>query len=719
MDHQQTILLFLQLGLLLALARLLGEAMKRMKQPAVIGELLAGIVLGPSLLGWAAPGVSDVILPESGVWRIPLDVVSGFGLLMLMLLTGLETDVRLLRSLGRPAFMASAFGLLVPLAVGVAMGFMMPDRFLPPGGDRTALALFFATALAVSAMPVIAKILMDLGLTRRNLGVLTLTAAVVDDTIGWILLAVLAGLASEGGLRPLALLQIVALLIGFIALARYVLHPAIRWLLRLLDRSPSVAGADLVLVVVLAFLCAAATEAIGVHAVFGAFTAGCILRQCPSLPAESVRRIESLTIAVFAPIFFASVGLRVDFTHVEGVFWPAAVFLIAVATKVGGCLIGGRLGGLRFVESLALGFGMSARGAMGLIVAVVGLNLGVIGGELFAIIVLMALLTSLLAPLAIRPLVRWLPPTEEEKARETDAESKALSPGRMRFLIPVSGGANALLGCRLAASLCGREGDSAVALYVETDPPAWWNRLRFWRRRFPLDVDKYFDEVRASSGAAGAYFSTRRVHAEGSLADTLLTESRRGFEFLVLGGSRYGHPVQGSVIERVVQSSPSHVVVVRGPTLLPRDVSPFRSILVPTDGSYRSDLALQLAALYAERTGARLTIFYVTEAEERTLLLPGGPEDLKLEGGRRLVEALKGQFADRVKPELVDCRVRTGRNVPQALAQEVFAGSHDLVIMGAEDKSIVERAYFGPNVEGAIELLTCSLFIVIPRRGGR
>lgn len=713
MTHHQTILLFLQLGLLLALARLLGELMKRLKQPAVVGELLAGIALGPSLLGWAAPGASDVILPESGIWKAPLDVIAAFGLLMLMLLTGLETDVRLLRSLGRPAFMASAFGLLVPLVAGLAMGYLMPDRFVPPGGGRTPLALFFAVALAISAMPVIAKILLDLGLTRRNLGVLTITAAVVDDTIGWILLAVLAALASEGGLRPLAVLQTVALLAGFLALARYVLHPAVRWMLRLLDRSPAAAGADLVVVVVLALLCAAATEAIGVHAVFGAFIAGCILRQCPSLPAESVRRLDSLTMAVFAPIFFAAVGLRVDFTRVEGAFWPAAVFVIAVATKVGGCLIGGRLGGLRFVESLALGFGMSARGAMGLIVAVVGLNLGVIGEELFAVIVMMAVLTSLLAAPAVRLLARRLPPTDEEKAREVDARPGALVPGRLRFLIPVSGGANALLGCHLAASLCGAEGDGAVALYVETDPPRWWQRLRFWRRRFPLDVDTYLAEVRGDVAA-------RRVHVDGTLADTLLAECGRGFEFLVLGASRYGHPIQGSVIERVLPAAPAHVVVVRGPSPLPHSGSPFRSVLVPTDGSYRSDIALQLAALYAERTGARLTILYVAPAEEQNPLLPAsGHDTVEAEGGRRLVEALRGQFAGRVPPDRVDCRVRQGRNIPQVIALEVFAGSHDLVVMGAEDKSIVERVYFGPNVEGTIESLTCALFIVVPRRGGR
>jgi len=714
LSHHQVLLLFLQLAILLVLARVLAETMKRLGQPPVLGELLAGILLGPSLLGWVWPAASRWLFPAP-VPSVPLETISWFGLALLMLLTGLETDVRLLRRLGRAAFTASACGILVPFAAGLALGFSMPGRFRPDGASPVTTAIFFATALSISAMPVIAKILLDLGIIRRNLGVVMLTAAVVDDTIGWILLAVIAGVAAGHGFQLRHLLETLAWLGGFVLLARFAIFPLTRWSLRAREHGSAMPGGEVVILIALTFLCAAATEAIGVHAVFGAFVAGTILRQCPSLSTETVHRVEGVTMAVFAPIFFAAVGLRVDFTRVQGVAWPAIIVGAAIATKVVGCGAGGLLGRLSAMESLVVGLGMSARGAMGLVVSLIGLELGVISAELFAIVVLMALVTSLLAPLTIRPLVRLLPVTDEERARERPPEPKFVNPGRVRMLVPASGGPNALIGCHLAATICGTDGDHVTALYVEDRAITWWRKLTVWRRPPPLDVEAHFALLRQAARPPKGELETRRVPVAGTVGATILAEARKGFDFLVLGASGQVHPLYQPFIADIVAAHPCHVVIVRGSRDARQTVRAMARVLVPTNGGYPADAALQFAAAYAKNAGARLTVFHVRPAREENPLLPARAEP----SGDRLLDALRGQIDGQLPAAQVETRVGEGKSLALAIAAEVDRGAHTLVVLGAQNKSIVERVWFGPNIESAIEKLRCTVAVVIPKVAGR
>jgi Kef-type K+ transport system membrane component KefB/nucleotide-binding universal stress UspA family protein len=711
----QITLLFLHLALLLAAARVLGELMKRLRQPAVIGELLAGVLLGPSLLGWAAPGVFRALFPPDVPWMPVLEVVSWFGLALLMLFTGLETDVRLLRSLGRPAFMASAFGLLIPFGAGLALGGILPDRLVPAGSTRLLTSLFLATALSVSAMPVIAKILMDLNLLKRNVGVVTLTAAVVDDTVGWIALALIAGMAGAGTFQVDRLLLTLGLLAAFLVAARVVLFPAVRWLLRRTAGAGAPPGRQTVILVVFAFLCAAATEAIGVHAVFGAFVAGTILRQCPAVVPDTLHRIEGIVMSVFAPVFFGAVGLRVDFTQVQGFAWPLILLGFAVGGKVIGCTLGGLLGRMSLPESLVIGFGMNARGAMGLVVALIGISLGVIGQELFSSIVLMAIVTSLMAPLLVRPLVRRLPVTAEERERAAAAPAGFLPKGRLRALIPTGGGDNAVLGCHLAAVVGGDEGDVVTALYVETSRPPWWTALAFWRPRPRLDLEALIGDIR---GASQGSLNLRKVTPAGSVLDTLLEEARKGYDVLFLGASEKSHPVYDPFVSAIVRAQPCHIVIVRRPRE-GGSSTPFRRILVPVNGSYPSDAAVQLAADYAARTQAKIDVLYVIESQQRNPLLPAAGADPAAEDAQeRMRRSLHEQYAGRTPAAALEVKVRVAASVGAAVAEEA-AGGADLVILGAENKSIVERVYLGQNIEALLEALPCTVALVLPRIAGR
>src|SRR5882757_6401131 len=261
--------LLIQLALLLFVARVLAELCRRVALPAVIGELAAGIVLGPTVLGHFAPGVFSVVFPHISAQFQLLEVVGLLGMVMLLLLTGLETDLRLLRNLGRAALIASAMGMLLPFVSGFVLGSFMPDQYLAQPDRRMLFSFFLATAMAISAMPVIAKILMDLDLARRNIGLVILSAGVVDDTAGWLVLSIIAGAASHGEVRLGQLGRTLIFTGAFVVVAAFVVYPLARVAMRSVVRRSKSDDADMVLVLMTTFLCAAATEWIGIHAVFG------------------------------------------------------------------------------------------------------------------------------------------------------------------------------------------------------------------------------------------------------------------------------------------------------------------------------------------------------------------------------------------------------------------------------------------------------------------
>src|SRR3954466_3008722 len=218
-------LLLIQLSMLIAVARLGAELAKRVGLPAVVGELAGGIALGPSGFGHWAPQAFLAVFPPSLEQYHLLDAFSSVGMTLLLLLTGLETDLRLLRNLGRAALIASMMGMVLPFGLGFGLGYLMPASYLVPGGSRILFSVFVATAMSISAMPVIAKILVDLDLTKRNIGLVILSAGVVDDTVGWLILSLIAGVASRGAVNMGQLGFTVVKLGVFLVLAAVVLYP--------------------------------------------------------------------------------------------------------------------------------------------------------------------------------------------------------------------------------------------------------------------------------------------------------------------------------------------------------------------------------------------------------------------------------------------------------------------------------------------------------------
>lgn len=401
--HHPLLVLLLQLALLLLLALSLGQLAARFKMPAIVGELLAGVLLGPSVLSHALPGFADWLLPKQPGQMHLLDAVGQLGVLLLVGITGMELKFGLVKRRGATAVKVSLAGLLLPLGLGVATGFLLPSSLLPDDTDPTVFALFLGVALCVSAIPVIAKTLMDMNLLHREIGQLTLAAGVIDDVIGWFLLSIVSAMATVGlttGTIATSLLYPVA----FVVFALLVGRPLVRTALRAANRS-SEPGPTVAVAALIVLLGASATHAMGLEAVFGAFVCGVLMGTSGELDREKLAPLNTTVLAVLAPIYFATAGLRMDLTALTrpAVLAAAcAVVAVAVLGKFAGAYVGAKLSGLGRWEALALGAGMNSRGVIEVIVAMVGLRLGILGPETYTIIILVAVVTSLMAPPVLR-----------------------------------------------------------------------------------------------------------------------------------------------------------------------------------------------------------------------------------------------------------------------------------------------------------------------------
>ncbi|WP_460624876.1 cation:proton antiporter [Kitasatospora kifunensis] len=393
----------LQIAFLLLLALVLGRLAARFNMPAIAGELSAGVLLGPSILHPLLPGLSNWLLPHQPEQMHLLDAVGQLGVLLLVGVTGAELKFGLVKRRGLTALRVSGAGLILPLGLGIATGFLLPRSFVPSGTHQTVFALFLGVAMCVSAIPVIAKTLLDMKLLHRDIGQLILSAGVVDDLAGWFLLSVVSAMAASGltaGVVATSVLYPVAMVVFAFLIGR----PVVGWALRLAKRSES-AAPTIATAVVLVLLSAAASQAMKLEAIFGAFVCGVLIGTSGELESEKLEPLRTTVLAFLAPLFFATAGLRMDLTAlarplVLGV--ALAVLTVAIVGKFVGAFIGARLSRLNRWEALALGAGMNSRGVVEVIVAMTGLRLGVLNSETYTIVILVAIVTSLMAPPVLR-----------------------------------------------------------------------------------------------------------------------------------------------------------------------------------------------------------------------------------------------------------------------------------------------------------------------------
>jgi len=458
-----------QLALLLLVGRLMGEAVQRIGQPSVMGQLIGGLLLGPSFFGLLWPSAQHAIFPADPVQKGMLDAVSELGVLMLLLLTGMETDLQMVRRVGRAAIAVALAGVAIPFACGFALGEMLPAQYLPKPDARLVTAIFLGTALSISSVKIVAMVVREMNFMRRDLGQIIVASAILEDTIGWVIIAVAFGLAAAGTIDVWSVSRAVVgtalFMVASFTVGRPIVFRLIRWAN---DNFKSDFPVITTILIIMAAM-ALTTQLIGVNTVLGAFVAGILIGESPLLTRHIDEELRGLIVALFMPVFFGLSGLNADLTILRSpdlALLAVGLIVIASIGKFLGAFIGGTIGGLSRAESLALGCGMNARGSTEVIVATLGLSAGLLSQNLFTLIVTMAIVTTTAMPAMLRWSLKRLPLHKKERLRleREELDAKGFVTNLERLLVATDDSANGKFAAQLAGIVAGSAGKPTTIL---------------------------------------------------------------------------------------------------------------------------------------------------------------------------------------------------------------------------------------------------------------
>lgn len=411
LSHSEVINLLLQLAAMLILARAFAEVARKFNQPAVVGELFAGLILGPTILGTFYPELFDYLFMGSQDTNLALDGIVQIAVILLLFIAGLEVELHLIWSQGKAALSISFLGLVIPFALGFVFPYFFPDFFGLADGERLLFSLFMGTAMSITALPVVVRILMDTDMFKSKIGMLIVASAMVNDIIGWLIFSVILSFMGKGS--NLSLVQTVGITLVFTFFMLTVGKAIINRILPWINKKLAWPGGVLSLSMAFCFLAAAFTEWLGIHAIFGAFLLGIALGDSEHMSERAKEIVHQFINNIFAPLFFVSIGLKINFVTNFDLGLTVAVLAISFAGKIIGSGLGAAQGGFNFRESLAVGFGMNARGAMEIILGLIALDNGLIDEKLFVALVIMAIVTSMTSG----PLMKLCLRTQETKSQ--------------------------------------------------------------------------------------------------------------------------------------------------------------------------------------------------------------------------------------------------------------------------------------------------------------
>lgn len=399
--HHEIVILLLQISVMLIFGRFLGEVAKKLKQPSVIGEIIAGLILGPTIFGYYFPELFSELFPKEGHSPIALHGFTSVSVVLLLFIAGLEVELPIVINHSKKSFLTSIFGIIFPFSIGFFTAPFIADNLVSvPEDKRIIFALFMGTAMSITALPVIARTLMDLGIFKSPIGMLIISSAMIDDLTGWMIFSMILGMMNETSSNGLwfTIGATIFYAIFMLTIVRRLLDRFLPWI----NNHLSFPGGILSFALTMGFLGAAFTEYIGIHAIFGAFIVGIALGDSIHMSSKTKEIIHDFVSNIFAPLFFVSIGLKVNF--IANFNWQLVLLILFLAFlgKTIGCSLGSYIGGFKLRESLAVGFGMNARGAMEIILATLALQAGMIDQKMFVALVVMAIVTSISSGYLIR-----------------------------------------------------------------------------------------------------------------------------------------------------------------------------------------------------------------------------------------------------------------------------------------------------------------------------
>jgi Kef-type K+ transport system membrane component KefB/nucleotide-binding universal stress UspA family protein len=706
---------FAALLALILVGRLLGEAMNRIDQPSVMGQLLAGILLGPSVLGWLYPDFQHWLFAASKEQGSMLNAISQVGILLLLLLTGMETDLKLVRRVGRAAVSISLTGVAIPLACGVALGWLLPESLLSDPGNRLLTSLFLGTALAISSIKIVAVVVREMAFGRRDLGQIIIASAILEDAIGWIIIAIIFSLAGAGHIDfasvAWSVIGTAVFLVASFTVGRRLVSFLIRWTNDNFESDFPVITTILVIMIAMALT----THFIGVHTVLGAFVSGVLIGESPILTRYIDAQLRGLILAFFMPVFFGMAGLSTDLTVLarpDIVLLSIGLIAVASLGKFAGAFLGAAIGGLTKRQAIAIGCGMNARGSTEIIVATIGLSLGALSQTLYTMIVTMAVTTTMAMP----PMLRWalarvpLRASEKKRLEREQAEAKEFVPGLERLLLAVDESPNGRFTSYIAGLLAGRRGTPITIL-----PLANGSKNRKQQKE-PAQADMVIeDTIRSAAERSSAKPKDEprapvevilRKTSGTSSEEAISTEAKRGYDLLLIGTDKMqtANGAFSSEIDSIASAfaGPLAIVIGQGKRL-DEPAAKDLHMLVPITGTDVSRRAAELAFSLG-KTG-NVTALYVGQSSR-------GKAASKRGGRRHARDILNDtvEMASRYGVK-IETRIVPGAKPAIAILEEAKKGGYDLIVMGVSRRP-GERLFFGDTVAAILAKLPSSILLL-------
>ncbi|AFE09574.1 sodium/hydrogen exchanger [Corallococcus coralloides DSM 2259] len=680
--------LLIQLIVIIAVSRLIGRGARWLGQPLVIAEVVAGIALGPSLLGWLAPDAMHWLFPAESMPF--LKMLAEVGLVLFMFLIGLELDPKLLKGRGHASVAISHSSIIVPFALGAGAGALWLYKSLSsPDVPFSSFVLFMGVSMSITAFPVLARILTERGLMQSKLGAIAIACAAVDDVTAWCILAFVVSLVRASDLAHAGLTTLFAML--YIAFMLLLVRP---FLARLGARVANREGlTQNVVAITLVMLLGSAwtTEYIGIHSLFGAFMFGAVIPKEGGLAAALAEKLEDMAVVLLLPVFFAFSGLRTQMgllSSPEAWLTCGAIIILACLGKFGGSAVAARLTGLRWREAGAIGILMNTRGLMELIVLNLGLDLGVISPTLFTMMVIMALVTTFMTT----PFLRLLySPEEQARDQLLGAPEPSLPASAYTVLLCVSHGQAGPGMAVLSRALSGERKEANLYALHLLSP----------ERSLKARGEGALDPMAASGGALaplvgraetlGLSVRTLSFVSSEPARDICRTAQAKRADLVLLGWHKplFSQTVLGGTVHEVMQEAGGTVAV-----LVDRGLAQVRRVLVPFVGSRHDRAALGLARRLVKQAGAEVTVLHVTSPEGSG-------------AGRAQVEELFP--AD----EGASVKLKVVRHAsPEEAALEEAKAGYDLVVVGLGAEWGLEDRLFGVQRERIVRDAPASLLLV-------
>ncbi|NTJ68261.1 universal stress protein [Agrobacterium rhizogenes] len=704
--HPSEGLFLVQIILLVVSGRLLGELMVRIGQPSIMGQIIAGIILGPSLLGLIFPGVQASIFPSNEAQKSMADAIGQLGILFLLLLAGMETDLGLAKRLRKSAAGVSLTGIVIPFAAGFALGELIPDALLPDPEKRLVTSLFLGTALSISSVKIVASVVREMDFMRRNIGQLIVASAIIDDTVGWVIIAITFGLAEKGTVDLATLATSVIGTLAFMAVSftvgRRIVFEIIRWTNDNFRSDLPVLSAIIAIMGGMAII----TNLIGVHTVLGAFVAGILVGESPILTRQIDVQLRGLTTALFMPVFFGLTGLQTDLTVLADpsiLLLTAAVVVIASIGKFGGAFAAARFGGYSASEALALGCGMNARGSTEVIVATIGLSVGVLDEKLFSVIVAMAVITTMAMPPTLRWALARLPLREEERDRleREQFESESFLGNFERILLAVDGSQSSRLATWIAAFFTvTRKMPVTVLDTREADetadaPDAARTALPASQAKtIAEDLRQCATDLLASAPPEQDMASEGDIHVtvreKSDKLETVLEDvSGTGHDLLLAGiepsmgeDGRFSPSLQ--VMTSAFQGTPT-IITARGS--LPEHPGDLR-ILLPVSGTERSIRAAEFGIAIAKAANAHCALLLIIEPRQASAI----PRISDRGNDHRDILNKVGAIADYYGVQ-VEKVVQQGPSPELSILRHARGGGYNLIVLGVSKRASGSLSY--------------------------